>query len=54
MRVNLHYRYGWRRWFAWRPVMTPGGIIIWFETVERRRCYTSYGLVWSWWEFRAL
>lgn len=26
----------WHRWFAWHPVVTPDGTILWLETVERR------------------
>lgn len=26
----------WHRWFAWRPVTTYDGRVIWLHTVERR------------------
>lgn len=21
----------WKRWFAWRPILTDGGVIVWLE-----------------------
>ncbi len=34
----------WRKWFAWRPVLTAQGYYVWLEYVERihnanERCY---------------
>lgn len=28
--------YGWENWFAWYPVWTEKGELIWMETVERK------------------
>lgn len=29
-------KYRWQRWFAWRPVRTAWGQVLWLERVERR------------------
>lgn len=29
-------KFRWHRWFAWRPVRTVWGHVLWLEHVERR------------------
>jgi hypothetical protein len=28
----------WHPWFAWHPVKVAPMVLVWLETVERRRC----------------
>ncbi len=34
--ANYDYLFKWHRWFAWYPVRTDKGELVWLETVERR------------------
>ena len=36
MRKRPKDRTGWKRWFAWHPVIIDN-VTVWFEVVERRR-----------------
>ena len=40
----------WREWFAWRPVRTVGGRVVWWATVYRcvGNDYVDHD-DWSWW-----
>lgn len=45
-------RWEWHQWFAWCPVRIPddryvAGQWVWWETVERKRNYTSRGGMWD-------
>lgn len=31
----------WHDWFAWRPVRTWTGQLVWLQTVQRRMCQKS-------------
>ena len=43
----------WRRWYAWRPVTTQTGILVWLEPVERRyECSSTERF--GWWSYRTL
>jgi hypothetical protein len=47
----------WHRWFAWYPVNTVCGTILWLETVEYRRSFKVWNLdIWGQWitEYRRL
>lgn len=37
--THAQARFQWRRWFAWRPVRTVWGHVLWREHVERRGGY---------------
>lgn len=26
----------WRNWFAWRPIKTQDGIVVWLEVIQRK------------------
>lgn len=39
----------WHRWYAWHPVVTNGGKLVWFDYVDRRVEVTSWD---SYWEYR--
>lgn len=46
----VEYEITWHRWFAWHPVITQSGIVVWFEHVDRRivRKYSGYGCdIWT-------
>jgi hypothetical protein len=34
--VQVINRLEWHRWFAWRPVRTLGGRLVWWKFVDRR------------------
>jgi hypothetical protein len=36
MRWKRTNRGDWHRWYAWRPVETEDGTVIWLEMVERQ------------------
>ncbi len=36
MRRQLKDLSQWHRWFAWHPIVTDCGRLIWLETVERK------------------
>lgn len=38
-----HTRGNWRRWFAWRPVLCDGGVVVWLEMVERQMVFYYAG-----------
>jgi hypothetical protein len=44
----------WHPWFAWRPVETEDGFLVWWQTVQRRdKC--DAGAAWACetiWEYR--
>ena len=35
MKIKL-LSYKWRRWFAWRPIVTEDSVLVWLRLVERR------------------
>jgi hypothetical protein len=32
----------WEQWFAWRPVITSDGTLVWFENVYRKWYGSNY------------
>jgi len=46
----------WRGWFAWRPVLTRHGCVVWLERIWRRRRYSQWPLPFtlSDWEYQTL
>lgn len=43
MRIKLktQEKTKWHDWFAWYPIVTLSGYLVWLETVERRVLYES-------------
>lgn len=42
----------WHKWFAWRPIYSPGlSAYIWLETLQRRRVVKPQGhKVWAYYD----
>lgn len=38
----------WRPWFAWRPVFTKGGELVWLKRIRRRSvAYSAFGIAYG-------
>ena len=52
-KVKPHLKsWEWHEWYAWHPIMTDCGQIVWLEVVERRSCDGGWGAADGGWEYR--